>query len=82
MRDGLAHKRVASISRSSAAEVIQKMQGYRAYVIGDDGRISHRHDFVCATDSEAKERAKQLVDGHAVELWQLDRKIDTFNPRK
>jgi len=27
----------------------------------------------------ARERAKQLVDGHAVELWQGDRKIDRFD---
>jgi hypothetical protein len=34
--------------------------------------------FFCADDDAAKERAKQLVDGHDVELWQLDRKISVF----
>jgi DNA end-binding protein Ku len=28
--------------------------------------------------SSAKEQAKQLVDGHDVELWQRDRKIAIF----
>jgi hypothetical protein len=27
---------------------------------------------------EAKERAKQLVDGHDIELWQLGRKVALF----
>jgi hypothetical protein len=29
----------------------------------------------CADDAEAMERAKQLLDGHDIELWQLDRKV-------
>jgi hypothetical protein len=29
----------------------------------------------CADDAEAVERAKQLLDGHDVELWLLDRKV-------
>jgi hypothetical protein len=42
-----------------------------------NGQAFHLSD---AVDSEvaAKERAKQLVDGHNVELWQRDRKIATF----
>jgi hypothetical protein len=32
-------------------------------------------------DGEAIKLAKQLVDGHDVELWQLDRKIETFKHR-
>jgi hypothetical protein len=54
------------------------MQGYRAYLIGPDGHIFQRIDLVCENDEDAKERAKQLVDGHDIELWQLDRRIATF----
>jgi hypothetical protein len=54
------------------------MQEYRAYAIGPDGHIIHRTDFLCANDDEARERAKTLVDGHHVELWQLGRQIGTF----
>jgi hypothetical protein len=32
----------------------------------------------CADDYAAKERAEQLVDGHDVELWFLDRRIAEF----
>jgi hypothetical protein len=50
---------------------------YRAYLIGPDGHIQSRVDLVCEHEEVAKERAKQLVDGHDVELWQLDWKIAT-----
>jgi hypothetical protein len=52
---------------------------YRAYLIGTDGQIESRVEFVCEHEEAAKERAKQLADGHDVELWQLGRKIATFS---
>ena len=51
------------------------MQEYRAYVLGPDGHITFRHDLRCADYEAAKERAKQLVDGHVIELWQKDCKL-------
>ena len=54
------------------------MPEYRAYVVGDDGHFIRALDFECVDDEAAKDRAKQLVDGHDVELWQLERKIETF----
>jgi hypothetical protein len=56
----------------------RKMHEYRAYIIGPDGPIQSRVDLVCADEDTAIEHAKQLVDGHDVELWELDRKIATF----
>jgi hypothetical protein len=56
------------------------MQDYRAYMIGRDGHIERRIDLNCPDDEAAKERAKQLVDGYAVELWHLGRQIATFEP--
>ena len=56
----------------------QQMQDYRAYLLGPDGRIKNRIDLVCENDEAAKRQAKQLVDGHDVELWQLGRKIGMF----
>jgi hypothetical protein len=53
---------------------------YRAYLIGWDGHIIHRVDLVCPDDEAAKGRAKRLVDGHAVELWQEGRKVAQFDP--
>jgi len=56
------------------------MHGYRAYAIGPDGHIVGRMDLFCSNDDDAKERAKKLVDGHAVELWDGARKIASFEP--
>lgn len=57
------------------------MNEYRAYIMGADGHILNRIDLRCADDDDAKEQAKQLVDGHDVELWQLGRKIAEFKVR-
>ncbi len=53
------------------------MNEYRVYLKGSDGHIKRRVD-LCEHEEAAKEQARQLVDGHDVELWQLDRKIATF----
>jgi hypothetical protein len=58
------------------------MPDYRAFIIGPDGHVQGRVDLRCKDDAAAKERAKQLVDGHDIELWQLDRKIATFERKK
>ena len=56
------------------------MHDYRVYFLAPDGHITNRVDLFCSDDEAAKERAKQLVDGQVVELWQLDHKIATFEP--
>jgi hypothetical protein len=58
------------------------MAEYRAYLIGSDGHFYDAVPLVCETDDEAIEKAKQLVDGHDVEVWQLDRKIAALNKTK
>ena len=54
------------------------MQEYRAYIMGPDGHVQKRVDLRCGDEDEAIELAEQLIDGHDVELWQLDRQIRTF----
>ena len=56
------------------------MREYQAYVLGEDGHIKQRIDLVCADDDAAREQAASLADGHAMELWQSDRRIATFEP--
>jgi hypothetical protein len=56
----------------------EAMQDYRAFVIGRDGHILQRHEFLCADDEAAKKRVQQMVDGYDVELWHRDHKIATF----
>jgi hypothetical protein len=54
------------------------LQHYRAYIMGHDGHILSPVELFCENDGDAKEQARRLVDGHDVELWQLDRKISVF----
>ena len=54
------------------------MSEYRVYIIGSDGHFQSSIPLDCADDDEAIERARQLVDGHDVELWQRARKIATL----
>jgi hypothetical protein len=70
---------VAAVARLEKADI---MGEYRAYLLKADGHIWQRIDLVCENDAVAKEQAKQLIDGHDVELWQFDRRIETFKHRK
>jgi hypothetical protein len=51
------------------------MPEYRAYILAPDGHIQRRVEMVCDHDDAAMERAKQLVDGHDVELSQGTREL-------
>ena len=54
------------------------MRDYRAYIMGPDGHVKGRFEFWSTDDEAAKERAKQYVDGHDVELWHQAQKIAEF----
>jgi hypothetical protein len=54
------------------------MAEYRAHIIGTDGRFLKGGGIGLSNEDTAKEYARQLVDGHDVELWQDDRKIESF----
>lgn len=59
----------------------QMKTDYRAYVIGLHGRVALRVDLAADNECEAKEQARQLVDGNSVELWQGVQKLATFTPQ-
>ncbi len=42
---------------------------YRAYTVGHDENFIGFYSLVCADDAEAIEKAKHLVNGRDVELW-------------
>ena len=56
------------------------MPNFRAYIIDADGHIQRRIDLEVANESAARDRARQLVDGHAVELWDGATKLARFEP--
>jgi len=58
------------------------MPDYRAYIIGPDGHVIDRFEFLAADDEAAKHKAKQYVNDHDVELWHRDRKVGDFKHKK
>ena len=56
------------------------MPGYYVYIMSNDGHVQNRINVICADDEEARNRARRLIDGQAVELWLEGRKIAEFKP--
>jgi hypothetical protein len=49
------------------------------FILGSDGRVQDFVDLFCENEDEAIKAAEQLVDGHDVELWQRESRIERFN---
>ena len=49
------------------------MPEYRAYILTNDRQIIDQHVYSAADDKTARAHAKQYVDGHDIEIWQLER---------
>ena len=47
------------------------MPHYRTYILDEHGHLMGALRIDCIDDETAKEQAKQLLDGHDGELWQL-----------
>jgi hypothetical protein len=58
------------------------LQHYRAFVIGPDGHVMNRIDLSCTSEQDARARARQLVDGQPIELWEGSRLIERFEPHQ
>ena len=48
---------------------------YKVYRLDDTGHIVSREDIEAPDDEAAIEKARQFVDGHDIELWQLGRMV-------
>jgi hypothetical protein len=42
---------------------------YRAYIVGLDGHFMRFEALICRDDGEAIAKAKRILDGHDIELW-------------
>ena len=51
------------------------MADYRVYSVGLDGHFIGFEPLVCRDDGEAVSKAKQLLDGHDIEVWCADRLV-------
>jgi hypothetical protein len=58
------------------------MPEYRAYIVGSDGHFLEAVELICDDDEAAIKQAETLVDGHDIELWQLDRRIKKFDHKE
>jgi hypothetical protein len=45
------------------------MAEYRIYTVGIDGHFIGFEPLFCDDDAQAMEKAKQLLDGHDLQLW-------------
>jgi len=59
-----------------------EMPEYRACLVSESGTVLRSVLLVCPDDEVAKEYARQLVDGHAIELWQGERQVGRFISRQ
>jgi hypothetical protein len=55
---------------------------YRVYTVDTAGNSLKAIDLDCTDDKAAVKSAKQFIDGHDIELWQLDRKVATFQHKR
>jgi hypothetical protein len=57
------------------------MSVYRALIVGRHDRAIGVVQIYCTDDDSAITSARKLVDGHDVELWQVDRPVARFDAR-
>jgi hypothetical protein len=58
------------------------MKDYRAYIVGPDGHFENFEVIIAPDDEQAIKAARRFVDGHDVELWELDRRIAVLTQDK
>jgi len=61
---------------------VAKVNEYRAFTMGHDGHIKSSRAFVCESDDDATVWAKQLLDGHDIELWSGERFVIRLDHRR
>jgi hypothetical protein len=54
---------------------------FQAFILDQWGNSLEMKDLQCETVSEALQRAKGMVEGRSVELWEGDRLVERFTPK-
>lgn len=58
------------------------MTAYRLYQIGPEGRIDAPAEIIeCDSDAEVIARAKAMMDGHNIEIWDGARVVVKLPPK-
>lgn len=55
---------------------------YRVYTFEHNRHIAARAEIDCANDEDATDKAKQLLDGHDIEVWEKDRFVAFFKSKE
>ena len=53
---------------------------YRAYEIGEDGKVQDSTNIFAASDDDAVEQVRAMADGRVVELWDRSRMVLRLPP--
>jgi hypothetical protein len=56
------------------------MAEYRIYTVGIDGHFIGFEPLVCDHDEQAIAKAKQLMDGHDLQVWSGPRFVSSLKP--
>ncbi len=56
------------------------METYRAYIVDDDKTFKNFQEFKAEDDDAAAKIASEIVNGHAIELWQNARVVGKLRP--
>jgi hypothetical protein len=57
------------------------MPDFRVYFIGEDGHFVGVEQLLNVAEAEALEKARQLLDGHDVEVWQGERQVAVLSKK-
>lgn len=55
---------------------------YRAFTLNPDGGVDTVEIIQAPSDDEARAIAARMVNGHGVDLWERNRFIESYPPRK
>jgi hypothetical protein len=69
------HQKSPNFSAAICDHWIELVPEYRAYTVGLDGHFIGFEPLVCSDDGEAVSKAKQLLDGHDIEVWCAERLV-------
>lgn len=59
------------------------MSVYRVYVVGQSGHVGGIPQYIeCRDDAEAIQQARQIMDGHSIEIWEGTRIVKKLSPEK
>jgi hypothetical protein len=57
---------------------VVEVQAYRLFFFDADGHIEKAHEFEAESDAAAVKISHGWWEGRRMELWQLDRRIETW----